>query len=65
MLFLQIGLAVGDIDSIQQNAEYKRLSVKVICSLAPFKVQVSLNGVFSARGSHFSGVFILTPVMRR
>ena len=29
-LFLQIGLAVGDIDSIQQNAEYKRLSVKVI-----------------------------------
>lgn len=28
-VFLQIGLAVGDIDSIQQNAEYKRLSVKI------------------------------------
>jgi len=31
-VFLQIGLAVGDIDSIQQNAEYKRLSVKVMYS---------------------------------
>lgn len=29
--FFQIGLAVGDIDSIQQNAEFKRLSIKV-CS---------------------------------
>lgn len=28
-LFLQIGLAVGDIDSIQKNAEYKRLSLEV------------------------------------
>lgn len=45
VFFLQIGLAVGDIDSIQQNAEYKRLSVKVICSLVSFKVQISLNGV--------------------
>ena len=32
-VFLQIGLAVGDIDSIQQNAEYKRLSVKVMAVL--------------------------------
>ena len=25
----QIGLAVGDIDSVQQNAEYKRLCLEV------------------------------------
>ncbi|KAL9957506.1 hypothetical protein ACROYT_G039145 [Oculina patagonica] len=29
LMNLTIGLAVGDIDSIQQNAEYKRLSVKI------------------------------------
>ncbi|KAJ7386254.1 hypothetical protein OS493_010658 [Desmophyllum pertusum] len=29
LMNLTIGLAVGDIDSIQQNAEYKRLSLKI------------------------------------